>query len=78
MISRHKGWIGIKTNRSILAIFTRLLFELRHTIEPAQTGNTIKHPCQLRMFGNLALIENDMSFRIDTAGDKGCCDFANA
>ena len=54
-----------------------LLLELRHAVEPAHARDAVKHPRQLRVFGDLALVEHDVRLRIDAAGDERRGDLAD-
>src|SRR5712692_5700604 len=75
-VGRHQCRIGVKTDRGILAVLSRLLLELRHAVEPAEPRNAIEHPGELGMLGDLTLVENDMLLRINAAGDESSSDFA--
>src|SRR4051794_15491704 len=77
-IGRHERGIGVETDGRVLAILAGLLLELRHAVEPAQTRYAIKDPGELGMFRDLALVENDMLFGIDSGRDKRRRDLANA
>ncbi len=77
-IGGHQTRIGIKPDGGVLAVLARLLLELRHAVEPADARHAIEHPGELGMFGNLALVEHDMFFGIDAAGDEGGRDFPDA
>ncbi len=48
-----------------------LLFKLGHPVEPAYASDTIQHPSQFSMLGNLALVKNNMRLRVNAGGDKG-------
>src|SRR4029077_18281287 len=61
-VGGHQGRIGVKADRSILAVLSRLLLELRHSVQPAQSRNAVEYPGKLGMLGNLALIEDDVFF----------------
>src|ERR1700738_2757624 len=77
-IGGHQARIGIKPNRGVLAVLASFLLELRHAIEPAEARHAIEHPGELGMLANLALVEHDMSFEIDAAGDEGRRHFSYA
>ena len=77
-IGGHQARIGIKPHGSVLAVFSRFLLELRHAIEPAEAGHAIEHPGELGMLADLALVEHDMFFGIDAAGDEGRRHFPDA
>ena len=69
-VGRHQVWIGVKSDRGILAVLAGLLLELGHAIEPAQPRHAVEHPGELGVLGNLALVEHDVLLRIDAAGDE--------
>src|SRR4051794_28168794 len=69
-VGRHEHRIVIEPDRGVLAILAGLLLELGHTVEPAEPRNAIEHPRELRVFGNLALIEHDVPLGIDASGDE--------
>ena len=69
-VGRHQHRIVVETYGCILAILARLFLELRHPVQPTDPRDAIEDPRQLRMPGNLALVEHDMLFRIDAAGDE--------
>ena len=74
-IGGHQAWIGIKPDGRILAVLAGLFLELGHAIEPADARHAIEHPGKLGMLGDLALVEHDVLFGIDAAGDEGGRDF---
>src|SRR5947199_9571048 len=74
-VRRHQHRIIVETYRCILAILARLFLELRHPVQPADPRDAIEYPRQLRMPGHLTLVEHDMLFRIDAAGDESGADF---
>ncbi len=76
-VGRHQRWIRIESDRGILPVLAGLLLELGHAVEPAEAGDAIEYPGELGVFGDLALVEHDVFFRIDAAGDKGGGDFAD-
>ena len=76
-VRRHQGRIGEKADRGVLAILAGLFLELGHAIEPADAGDAIENPGQLRVFRDLALIENDVFDRVDARGDIGGGDLAD-
>src|SRR4029077_1679288 len=76
-VGGHQRWISIKTDRSVLAILAGLLFELCHAVEPAEPRHTIENPGELGVFGDLALVEYDILFGIDAAGEKRRGDLAD-
>ena len=71
----HQVRIDIQSDRGVLTILARLFLELGHTIEPADAGDTIENPGELGMFGDLALVENDVLLWIDAAGEERSGDF---
>ena len=77
-VSRHQSRIGIKADRGVFTILARFFLELGHAVQPAQTRDAIEHPSQFGMFGNLRLVEHNVLFGIDPAGQKGGCDLADA
>ena len=76
-IGRHQRRISVESDRRILAVLAGLLLELRHAVEPAEPGHAIEHPGEFGVLGDLALIEHDVFFRIDAAGDERRGDLAN-
>ena len=70
-VGSHQRGIGIEANGRVLAVLAGLLLELRHPVEPADAGNAIEDPGQFGMFRHLALVEHDMSRRIDTSRNEG-------
>ena len=75
-VGRHQHRIVVKTDRGILAILAGLFLELRHPAQPADPRDAIEDPGQLRMSGDLALVEHDVLLRIDAGGDEGRGDLA--
>ena len=69
-VGSHQRGIGIEANGRVLAVLAGLLLELRHPVEPADAGDAIEDPGQFGMFRNLALVEHDVSRRIDTRCDE--------
>ncbi len=67
-VGRHQVGVGIEADRGVLLVLARLLFELRHPVEPAETGDAVEDPGELRMCGDLALVEDDMRPRVDARG----------
>ncbi len=76
-VGRHQRRISVEADRGVLAVLAGLLLELRHAVEPAEPGDAIENPGKLGVLGDLALVEHDVFFRIDAAGDEGRGDFAN-
>ena len=76
-IGRHQRRISVQADGSVLAVFAGLLLELRHAVEPAEPGDAIEHPGKLGVLGDLALVEHDVFFWIDAAGDERRGDLAN-
>ena len=76
-VGGHQGWVGVKPDRHVFAIFTGLFLELRHAVQPPKPRRAIEHPSQFGMLGHLALVENNMLFRVNAAGDKGRRHFAD-
>src|SRR5919201_4173352 len=70
-IGGHQRGIGVEADRGVLAVFARFFLELGHPVEPAQAGHAVEYPGELRMLSDLTLIEDDMFFRIDPAGNEG-------
>src|SRR4029077_2154633 len=70
-IGSHQRRIGVEADRSILAILAGLLLELRHAGKPTQPRHAIEYPGELGVLGDLALVEYDIFFWIDSAGEKG-------
>ena len=77
-VGGHQTGIGIKPDGGVLAVLAGLFLELRHAIEPADARHAIEHPGELGMLGDLALVEDDVFFGIDAAGDEGGRDFPDA
>src|SRR5262249_14712638 len=75
-VGGHECWISVEADRCILPVFSRLLLELSHTVEPAQAGDAVEDPGKLGVLSNLALIENYVFGRIDAAGDESGGHFA--
>ena len=59
-VGRHQVGVGIEADRGILLVLARLLLELCHPVEPSETGDAVEDPGELRMCGDLALVEDDM------------------
>ncbi len=74
-VRRHQIGVGKQSDRCIFAVFSRLVLELRHAVEPADPGHAIEDPGQFRMFGNLRLVEQNRPFRVDSRREAGGCDF---
>ncbi len=70
-VGRHQVRIGIETDGCVLAVLAGLLLELRHAVEPAETRDAVEDPCQLRMRGHLALIEQDALLWVEARRDVG-------
>ena len=70
-VGRHQGRIRIETDRGVLAILAGFLLELGHAVEPAEPRHAVEDPGKLGVLGDLALVEHDVLFRIDAAGDEG-------
>src|SRR5215467_2887793 len=66
----HEVGVDVKPDRSVLPILTGLFLELRHPIEPADTRDAIEHPGEFGVFGDLALVEDDVFFGVDAAGKE--------
>ena len=69
-VGRHQRRIGVEADRRILAVLARLLLELRHPIEPAQPRHAVEYPGEFGVLRHLALIEHDVFFRVDAAGEE--------
>ena len=69
-VGGHEVRIDVETDRSRLLVLARLLLELGHAVEPAETGHAIEDPGELGMLRNLALIEDDVFLRIDAGGEE--------
>src|SRR5262249_17871094 len=50
--------------------------ELGHAIEPAEARDAVEYPGELRMLGDLALVEHDVLLGIDAASDERGGDLA--
>ena len=70
-VGRHKDGIVEEPDRRILPVLASLFFKLGHAVEPTEPRHTIKDPGELRMLRDPALVEDDVGFRIDAAGEKG-------
>ena len=77
-IGGHQTGVGIEPDGGILAVLAGLFLELGHAVEPADPRHAIEHPGKLGMLGDLALIEHNVLFGIDAAGDEGGGNFPNA
>lgn len=75
-VGRLQNGIGIEPQGRALAVLAGLLLELGHAVEPAQGRNTVEHPGELGMAGNVALHEEDRALGIDPAGEQCCCHLA--
>ncbi len=75
-VGRHQHRIIVQSDRGGLAVLAGLVLELGHAVEPADSRHAIEDPRQFRVFEHLALVEHDMLFRIDAAGNEGRGDFA--
>src|SRR5215470_14369753 len=71
-VGGHEVGIDVKPDRSILPVLAGLLLELRHPIEPADARDAIEHPGKLGVFGDLALVEDDVFLGVDATGKKRC------
>ena len=67
-VGRHQVRVGVEADRGVLPVLARLLLELRHPVEPAETGDAVEDPGELRVRGDLALVEDDVLPRIDARG----------
>src|SRR6516164_1523377 len=76
-VGGHQCRIGIEADRSILTVLAGFLLELGHAVEPAEPRHAIEYPSEFGVLGDLALVEYDISFRIDPAGQKGGGDLAD-
>ena len=76
-VGRHQVRIGVEPHRGVLAVLAGLVLELGHAVEPAEAGDAIEHPGELRMLGDLALVEDDVLRRIDAGGEERRRDFAD-
>src|SRR5262249_3253286 len=59
----------VEADRGVLAILAGLLLELGHAVEPAEAGDAVEDPGQLRMAGHLALVEDDVLAGVDAGGE---------
>ncbi len=75
-VGRHQHRIIVEADGRVLAVLAGLFLELGHAVEPADPRHAIEDPGQLRVSGDLALVEHDVLLRIDAAGDEGGGDFA--
>ena len=75
-VRRHKVRIDIEAGGGLLAVFARLLLELRHAVQPAEPRHAIEDPGKLGVPGDLALVEDDVAGGIDARGDEGGRDLA--
>ena len=71
-VSGHQHGIIVKADRRVLPVLARFFLELGHPVEPAEPGDAVQHPGEFSMLGDPALVEDDVGFRIDAAGEKGC------
>ena len=47
-VGRHQVGVGVQPDRSVLAVLAGLFLELRHAVEPAEPGDAVEHPGQVR------------------------------
>ena len=69
-IRRLEHGIGEQRDRGAFAVLARLVLELGHPAQPAHPRGTVQQPLQFGMRGNLRLVEQDRTIRIDTTGDQ--------
>ena len=70
-VGGHQAGIGEQAERGILAVLAGLVLELGHAVHPADAGDAIEHPGELRMLRHGRLVEDDVLFGIDARGDEG-------
>ena len=74
LIQQHvgslKNRVGKQAHAGALAVFTALVLELRHAVQPAHPRRAVEQPLQLCVVGNLCLIEQHAFLRIDSASDQ--------
>ena len=70
-VGRHQHRVGIEADRSRFLVLARLFLELRHAVQPANTGNAAEDPGKLGMFRHLGLVEYDALLRVEAAGEIG-------
>ncbi len=69
-VGRHQVRIDVQADRGVLAVLAGLLLELGHAVEPTHARDAIEHPGELGVLCDLALVEDDLLFRIDAAGQE--------
>src|SRR5262249_12547440 len=75
-VGRHQIGIGEETDGCVLTVLAGLVLELRHAAKPTHACDAIEYPGKLRMLVDLALVEDDVSFRINSGGEIGGGHFA--
>ena len=68
-VRRHQGGVGEQAAVDVLGVFGALVLKLRHTRELAEHGVAVEHPAELGVRGHMALDEERVLFRVETAGD---------
>ena len=75
-VGGHQHGIVVEPDRSVLPVLARLLLELGHAVEPAHPGDAIEHPGEFGVFGDAALVEDDVALGVDAAGQERRGDLA--
>ena len=68
-VCRHERGVGEETGVDIIRIFGRLILELRHARKLAEHGVAVEDPAELRVRGDVALDEECVLLRVETAGN---------
>ncbi len=76
-VGSHKCGVGEQAYGSVFTVAAGLFLELGHPVEPAHARDAVEHPCQFGMLGNLALVEDDVLFRVDPGSQIGSGHLAN-
>ena len=75
-IGGHQHGIIVEADGGVLAVLAGLVLELRHAVQPANARDAVQDPGEFGVFGNLALVEDDVLLGVDPAGDEGRRDLA--
>ena len=75
-VGRHQRRVGIKAERNLFGVLAGLVLELGHPVHPAEPCDAVEYPAQFGMGRDLALVEQDGFFRVQTASDIGRGKFA--
>lgn len=68
-IRRHQRGIGKQAAVDIVGIFCTFILELRHAAQLAEHGIAVEHPAEFCVLMHMALDEQHVLLRVQTAGD---------